>query len=30
MGFKTVYLRNAETGEEIDDVASLVRDSPNA
>jgi hypothetical protein len=30
MGFKTVSLRNAETGEEIDDVASLVRDSPNA
>ena len=30
MGFKTVYLRNAETGEEIDDVASLVRDSPKA
>jgi hypothetical protein len=30
MGFATVSLRNAQTGEEIDDVASLVRDSPNA
>ena len=30
MGFKSVSLRKAETGEEIDDVASLVRDSPDA
>ena len=30
MGFKSVSLRNIETGEEIDDVESLVRDSPNA
>jgi hypothetical protein len=30
MGFQTVSLRNADTGEEIDDVASLVRDSPDA
>jgi len=30
MGFKTVSLRNADTGEEIADVASLVRDSPDA
>jgi len=30
MGFTTVSLRNIDTGEEIDDVASLVRDSPEA
>jgi hypothetical protein len=30
MGFKTVSLRNADTGEEITDVAALVRDSPDA
>jgi hypothetical protein len=30
MGFKTVSLRNVDTGEEISDVASLVRDSPDA
>ena len=30
MGFETVSLRNAETGEEIYDVASLVRDSLDA
>jgi hypothetical protein len=30
MGFKTVSLRNADTGQEIADVASLVRDSPDA
>jgi hypothetical protein len=30
MGFKTVSLRNVETGQEITDIASLVRDSPDA
>jgi hypothetical protein len=30
MGFTRVSLMNAETGVEIDDVASLVRDSPDA
>jgi hypothetical protein len=30
MGFRTVSLRNVESGEEIIDVESLVRDSPNA
>lgn len=30
MGFDMVSLRNVETGEEITDVESLVRDSPNA
>ena len=30
LGFNSVSLRNVETGEEIDDVESLVRDSPNA
>ena len=29
-GFKTVTLMNADTGEEIIDVESLVRDSPHA
>jgi hypothetical protein len=29
-GFKRVSLKNADTGEEIDDVESLVRDSPHA
>ena len=29
-GFATVTLRNVDTGEEITDVASLVRDSPGA
>jgi hypothetical protein len=28
MGFKAVSLRNVETGEEITDIAALVRDSP--
>jgi hypothetical protein len=27
-GFETVTLRNVDTGEEVTDVASLVRDSP--
>ena len=30
MGFTTVSLRNVDTGEEIVDVESLVRDSPDA
>ena len=30
LGFKTVSLRNVDTGEEITDTASLVRDSPGA
>jgi hypothetical protein len=30
MGFKTVSLRNVDTGEDITDIASLVRDSPDA
>lgn len=30
MGFKMVSLRNVETNEEIVDVESLMRDSPNA
>jgi hypothetical protein len=30
MGFGRVSLRNVDTGEEITDVASLVRDSPEA
>jgi hypothetical protein len=30
MGFRTVSLRNVDTGEEIADVESLVRDSPDA
>jgi hypothetical protein len=30
MGFKTVTLMNADTGEKIMDVESLVRDSPDA
>ena len=30
MGFKTVSLRNVDTGEDITDIASLVRDSPGA
>jgi phenylalanyl-tRNA synthetase alpha subunit len=30
MGFDMVSLRNVETGEEITDVESLVRDSPDA
>ena len=30
MGFKTVTLRNVDTGEEITDVEALVRDSPDA
>jgi len=30
MGFKSVTLRNVDTGEVIDDVESLVRDSPDA
>ena len=29
MGFQAVSLRNVDTGEEITDVASLVRDSPD-
>jgi hypothetical protein len=28
-GFETVSLRNVDTGEEVTDVASLVRDSPD-
>ena len=28
-GFETVTLRNVDTGEEVTDVASLVRDSPD-
>jgi hypothetical protein len=30
LGFKSVTLRNVDTGAEIDDVESLLRDSPNA
>ena len=30
MGFRAVTLTNVETGEEITDVESLVRDSPGA
>jgi len=30
MGFEMASLRNVDTGEEIMDVASLVRDSPEA
>ena len=30
LGFKTVSLRNVDTGEDITDIASLVRDSPDA
>jgi len=30
LGFGRVSLRNVDTGEEITDVASLVRDSPEA
>jgi hypothetical protein len=30
MGFGRVSLRNVDTGEEITDVATLVRDSPEA
>jgi hypothetical protein len=30
MGFGSVSLRNVDTGEEITDVAALVRDSPEA
>jgi hypothetical protein len=30
MGFRSVLLKNVDTGEEIDDVASLVRDSSDA
>jgi hypothetical protein len=30
IGFKTVSLRNVDTGEDITDIDSLVRDSPDA
>jgi len=30
MGFKVVSLRNVDTGEEIVDIESLIRDSPDA
>jgi hypothetical protein len=30
LGFKTVTLRNVDTGEEITDVEALVQDSPDA
>jgi len=30
MGFKMVSLRNVDTGEEIVDIESLIRDSPDA